>query len=68
MKKHILVLVVMLILIKLPLFAEIGENFAKGGIGLSGSLSFFNNFHYFPETTDQRKTWSLDLSPLFTST
>jgi len=34
-----------LLALALPvLHADIGENFAKGVIALSGSISFFNNF------------------------
>jgi hypothetical protein len=63
MKKCILVLTVMLG-VSLPLlYADVGENFAKGGIGLSGSVSFYNNFYYFLDDTDERNYWSLDFAP-----
>lgn len=46
-------------------FADIGENFAKGGIGVFGELSFYNNFYRIADSTDERNYWELDLSPGF---
>jgi len=63
MKKRFLVLSLALVLSLPALYADIGENFAKGGIGLSGSVSYFNNLFYFMDDTDQRKFWSVDVSP-----
>jgi hypothetical protein len=63
MKKRFLVLAVALVLSLPALYADIGENFAKGGIGLSGSVSFYNNFYYFLDDTDERAYWSLEVSP-----
>jgi len=63
MKQRFLVLSVVLALSLPALYADIGENFAKGGIGLSGSVSFYNNFYYFLDDTEERSYWSLDVAP-----
>jgi hypothetical protein len=63
MKKGVLVFAVALALSVPVLYGDIGENFAKGGIGLSGSVSFYNNFYYFLDDTEERSYWSLDVSP-----
>jgi hypothetical protein len=63
MKKRFLVLALALVLSLPALYADIGENFAKGGIGLSGSVSFYNNFYYFLDDTEERSYWSLDVAP-----
>ncbi|OHD26238.1 MAG: hypothetical protein A2064_06885 [Spirochaetes bacterium GWB1_66_5] len=63
MKKRFLVWALALVLSLPALYADIGENFAKGGIGLTGSLSFYNNFYRIADSTDERNYWSLDLSP-----
>ena len=63
MKNRFLVPAVVFALCLPALHADIGENFAKGGIGLSGSVSFFNNFYYFADSADERNFWSLGVSP-----
>jgi len=63
MKKKSLVLAAALALSLPALYADIGENFAKGGIGLSGSISFYNNFYYFLDDTEDRGNWSLEVAP-----
>ena len=63
MNKHVFALTLVLVLSVTPLFADLGEDFAKGGIGLAGSLSLYNNYYYFQDPAEQRKFWSLDVSP-----
>ncbi len=65
MRKTTLVLVLSLAVALPALHADIGENFVKGGIGLSGSVSFYNNFYYFLDDTDERSYWSLEVAPEF---
>ncbi len=65
MNKRFLVAAAVLALVLPVLHADIGENFARGGIGLSGSISFFNNFYYFLDDTEQRKFWSIEVAPGF---
>lgn len=63
MNKRLLVAAAVLALALPVLHADIGENFAKGGIGLSGSVSFYNNFYYFLDDTEDRGFWSLEVAP-----
>jgi len=63
MNRRFLVLAVVLVLSLPALYADIGENFAKGGVALSGSVSFYNNFYRLTDSTDERNFWSLDVSP-----
>jgi len=63
MNKKFLVSTVLLALALPVLHADIGENFAKGGIALSGSISFFNDFYYFLDDTEDRGHWSLEVTP-----
>jgi hypothetical protein len=46
-----------------PSSADIGDNFMQGGIGLSGSVSMSGNLFYFADPSEQRKSWSLSVSP-----
>jgi hypothetical protein len=62
--KRIAFLVVVLLAVTAALsFADIGENFAKGGVALSGSIEFYNNFYRIADSTDKSNYWSLDVSP-----
>jgi hypothetical protein len=65
MNKQLTVVVLALVLVlSLPIvYADIGENFAKGGVALSGSVSFYNNFYRVTDSTEERNFWSLDVSP-----
>jgi hypothetical protein len=63
MNKRFLLLAAVLAFSLPVLHADIGENFAKGGIGLSGSISFFNNFYYFLDDTEERGYWSVEVAP-----
>jgi hypothetical protein len=63
MHKRLAIVAVLLVLTMQTVFADIGENFAKGGIGLSGSVSVYDNFYYFADPAEQRKFWSIDVTP-----
>jgi hypothetical protein len=61
--KRALFLVCVLLAVAAFTFADIGENFQKGGIELSGSIVFYNNFYRITDSTDKRNYWSLDVEP-----
>jgi hypothetical protein len=44
-------------------FGDIGENYSKGGFGLSGSFSIFNDFYYFMDSAEKRNYWNIDIAP-----
>jgi hypothetical protein len=45
---------VLAVVLALPaLHADIGENFAKGGIGLSGSITLDDNFFAFTDPAEE---------------
>jgi hypothetical protein len=63
MQKRFLVLVVALVLSLPVLYADIGENFAKGGIGFSGGGSVFVDFNQVLNSADEYSHWRIVLEP-----
>jgi hypothetical protein len=63
MKKKSLVLAAALALALPALYADIGENFAKGGIGFSGGGSVFVDFNQLLNSADEYFRWTITLEP-----
>jgi hypothetical protein len=56
----------LLLVLTLPLAslsADIGENYAQGGIAFTGSVSYSDDFYNFADPAEQRRSWSLTVSP-----
>jgi len=63
MKKRILILAVVLVAALPVLYGDIGENFAKGGIGFSGGGSVFVDFNQLLNSADEYFRWNITLEP-----
>ncbi len=64
--RKVLVIVGLLGALALPAFADIGENFERGGIGFGGAAAFYYDFSYFLDSTNQYRYWYLDVYPRIT--
>jgi hypothetical protein len=63
MNRRFTVLAVVLALSLPVLYADIGENFAKGGIGFSGGGSVFVDFNQLLNSADEYFHWNITFEP-----